>query len=60
VKIVWTRHAEERQKEWEKKLNITKEDVEAAVSKPAQIVRGDLNIKIAQVKMRGASSGYHS
>lgn len=50
--IVWTKHAEERQKEWEKKLHITKEEVEAVVNKPEQVVKGDLSIKIAQAKIR--------
>jgi len=27
-KIIWTKHAEERQKEWEIKLGITRQDVE--------------------------------
>jgi hypothetical protein len=28
MKIIWTRHGEDRQKEWEKKLEIKREEVE--------------------------------
>jgi hypothetical protein len=50
VKIVWTRHAEERQKEWQKKLGITRDEVERVVREPAQIVPGDLGALVAQAK----------
>ncbi len=34
MKIVWTKHAEDRQNEWEKKLGITKQEVEDLLKKP--------------------------
>jgi len=38
MKIIWTRHAEDRQKEWEKKLGITKQEVEDSIISPEQNV----------------------
>ena len=50
MKIFWTKHAEERQKEWEKRLNITRQEVENLVKNPDQIVPGDQTALIAQTK----------
>ncbi len=52
VKIIWTKHAQERQKEWKKKLGITKEEIENFINTPEQIVKGDLNVFIAQTRTR--------
>lgn len=52
VKIQWTKHAEVRQKEWERKLGITREEVEGIVTNPEQIVKGDMDLLIAQAKRR--------
>lgn len=52
VKIKWTRHAEERQREWEKKLGITRQEVEDLVMNPEQIAPGDRDALVAQ-KRRG-------
>lgn len=51
MKIVWTKHAEERQREWEKKLGITRQKVEDLLRAPEQIVPGDMNIRVAQSKI---------
>ena len=48
MKVVWTRHAEERQQEWEKKLDITHQEVEALLKNPEQIVPGDRGSWVAQ------------
>ncbi|MCR4405263.1 MAG: hypothetical protein NUW06_08350 [Candidatus Acetothermia bacterium] len=48
MKIKWTGHAEERQREWEKKLGITREEIEDLVMNPEQIVPGDRDALIAQ------------
>ncbi len=48
MRIVWTKHAEERQKEWERKKGITRLEVEALLKKPEQIVPGDMDTLIAQ------------
>jgi hypothetical protein len=48
VKILWTNHAILRQKEWEKSLGITREEVENLVREPAQIVQGKEGILVAQ------------
>jgi hypothetical protein len=48
MKIVWTTHAEDRQKEWEKKLEITRQEVENMIRNPEQIVPGDRNTLVAQ------------
>jgi len=50
MNIVWTRHAEERQREWEKKLGITRQEVEQVLSNPEQIVPGDRNALVAQAR----------
>lgn len=38
MQIVWTKHAEERQQQWEDRLGITREEVEATVTNPQQII----------------------
>ncbi|MBI4839417.1 MAG: DUF4258 domain-containing protein [Nitrospirae bacterium] len=50
--IIWTKHAEERQKEWEKKLKITRQEVEALINNPEQIVPGDMGVLVAQSRTR--------
>jgi hypothetical protein len=57
VKIIWTKHSEDRQREWEKRLGITKQEVENLVSNPEQIVPGDMGAFIAQVKNRNGLLG---
>jgi len=41
MKIVWTKHAEGRQKEWEKKKGVS--EVEDLVKTPEQVVPGDMD-----------------
>jgi hypothetical protein len=50
VKIIWTRHAEERQEEWRKKMGITRQEVEDLLSDPGQVVPGDLEALVAQAR----------
>lgn len=52
MRIIWTRHAEERQKEWERKLGITRQEVENLVGNPEQIVPGDMGVLVAQSRNR--------
>lgn len=52
MKIIWTRHAEGRQKEWEKRLGVTRQEVEDLVSHPEQIVPGDMDAFVAQARIR--------
>lgn len=52
VKIKWTRHAEERQREWKKRLGITRQEVEGLMMNPEQIAPGDRDALVAQ-KRRG-------
>lgn len=52
MKITWTKHAEERQKQWEQKLKITKSKIEEVLNSPGQIVPGDMGVLIAQSKNR--------
>ena len=40
--VIWTRHAQERQREWQRSRGITREEVERLVSAPEQVVPGDL------------------
>lgn len=49
MKIIWTKHAEDRQREWEKKLG-TRQKVEDLVHSPEQIVPGDMDVLVAQVR----------
>ncbi len=48
MKVVWTKHAEDRQREWEKKLDVTKQKVEYLLLNPEQIVPGDMGVLVAQ------------
>jgi len=50
VKVIWTKHAVERQKEWKKKKGITRAEIEQLIKNPEQIVSGHENVKIAQAK----------
>lgn len=50
MNIVWTKHAQERQREWEKKLGVTRQEVEQTVDHPEQIVPGDLEALVAQTR----------
>lgn len=50
--IIWTKHAEDRQQEWEKRRGITRQEVEALVREPAQIVPGDMDVLVAQTKVK--------
>jgi hypothetical protein len=51
MKIIWTFHAEQRQKEWNKKFGVTKEEVENLVKNPEQIILGHIDVLVAQGKM---------
>ena len=48
--VVWTRYAEERQQEWEKRLGITRREVEDFLCNPEQVVPGDRNALVTQVR----------
>ena len=50
MKIVWTKHARDRQGQWYKKLGISSQEVEDAVRSPEQIMPGDRDALVAQVK----------
>jgi len=50
MKVIWTRHAEERQEEWEKKLGIRRQEVEEMLRNHEQIVPGDRDALIAQAR----------
>lgn len=52
MKVDWTKHAQERQKEWEKKLGVTKQEVEDLLINPEQIVQGDMDVLVAQTRSR--------
>jgi hypothetical protein len=46
---VWTNHAEERQQQWNNRLAITREEVEAVLRNPQQVVSED-DVFVAQTK----------
>lgn len=48
MKIIWTKHAEERQKDWERILGVSRQEVEDLLNDPEQIVPGDLGAFVAQ------------
>ncbi|MBC7822443.1 MAG: DUF4258 domain-containing protein [Candidatus Parcubacteria bacterium] len=48
MEIVWTQHAEERQQQWEQRLGITRQEVEAVVINPEQMIPDDEGILVAQ------------
>jgi hypothetical protein len=48
MECLWTRHAEERQQEWQTKLGVTREEVEEVLRHSGQIVAGDQSALIAQ------------
>jgi hypothetical protein len=48
MECLWTRHAEERQQEWQTKLGMTREEVEEVLRYSGQIVAGDQSALIAQ------------
>lgn len=50
MRIIWTRHAQDRQKEWTAKLGIAREEVERVLNAPEQVVTGDRDILVAQSK----------
>ena len=50
MEIIWTKHAEERLKEWQKKLDISRQEVEDLVRSPEQVVPGDMMALVAQKK----------
>lgn len=52
MKIIWTKHAEDRQKEWERRLGVTREEVENVVINPEQVVKGDMIALVAQARRR--------
>jgi len=41
-----------RQKEWKKRLGVTRQEVEDLVSHPEQIVPGDMDALVAQARIR--------
>jgi len=47
MQIRWTKHAEERQQQWQQKPDITREEIEAILTNPQQIITED-NALIAQ------------
>ena len=47
-RILWTKHAIQRQADWEKKLGITKEEVEEILQGSRHVVEGDLEVRVAQ------------
>ncbi len=50
MKIIWTKHADERLKEWEKKIGISRQEVEDLLLNPEQVVPGDMTALVAQKK----------
>ncbi|HEY9797173.1 MAG TPA: tetratricopeptide repeat protein, partial [Leptolyngbyaceae cyanobacterium] len=47
MQIAWTRHAEERQQQWQQRLEITREEVEMVLMNPQQVMVED-DVLVAQ------------
>jgi Domain of unknown function (DUF4258) len=47
MQIIWTKHAEERQQQWQQRLQITREEIETVVTQPQQIITED-EVLVAQ------------
>jgi hypothetical protein len=41
MQIIWTKHAKERQQQWQQRLEITREEIETTVTQPQQIITED-------------------
>jgi len=48
MRILWTHHSEERQKDWEKRPGITRRQVEDVIRNPEQIAAGYRGTLVAQ------------
>jgi ribosomal protein L32E len=48
MKVIWTRHAKERQSEWERRRGITRQQVERVVGSPDQVATGYGGTSVAQ------------
>jgi hypothetical protein len=48
MEIVWTLHAEERQRQWEQRLSITRQEVETVLRDPEQVVPDDEGVLVTQ------------
>jgi len=48
MEIVWTLHAEQRQRQWEQRLGITRQEVETVLHSPEQVVPDDEGVLVAQ------------
>lgn len=53
MRVLWTYHSEERQKDWEKRLGITRSQVEDVVRNPEQIAAGYRGTLVAQSRCAG-------
>jgi hypothetical protein len=47
--IIWTKHAEERQQQWQERLGITRQEVEATVIDAQQVIAEE-NVLVAQTQ----------
>jgi len=52
MKIIWTRHAREQQKEWERILGISCEQIENMLKNPEQVVAGYRDVLVAQARWK--------
>ncbi len=51
MQIVWTKHADDRCQEWQQRLGITREQVEAILISPEQVVT-EHEVLVAQSRYR--------
>jgi hypothetical protein len=52
VRIIWTKHAEERLTQWKRQRGITRNEIEEAVRDPDQVVSGRGDALVAQKRRR--------
>ncbi|MCG9886169.1 MAG: DUF4258 domain-containing protein [Cyanobacteria bacterium] len=52
MELFWTKHAAERQQQWEQRKGITRGEVEVVAKSPEQIVPDDPPVEIAQSRYK--------
>ncbi|MEQ9357969.1 hypothetical protein [Coleofasciculus chthonoplastes] len=53
MQIVWTRQAQERQQQWQQRLEITRQEVETVLMNPQQVIVED-NVFVSQFRRGGS------
>lgn len=52
MKVRWTQHAEQRQKDWQTAIGISRSQVEDVARNPEQVVTGHGGLSVAQFRIQ--------